>query len=472
MLNAYYSKGADAKKIFSELSIGKDKSFGRELNRHNVIYFDLHKMIDTRPLGVGILENLRDRIIKELELSFPAAFSSRHSLFQALLEIKNATGERFIVIIDEWDVIFRDYARDLQLQQNYGKFLREMFKGDSSDEVMELAYLTGILPVSCCGIQSSLNNFSEYSVITPGKLAPYFGFTSDEVKAICRRHDLDFEKTRLWYDGYILNGLNIYNPNSIMQMVAHGVYRSYWGCTDSVEAITAYIGLNLEGLRDALITLLEDTAVRGIDTDAFNSNISELNSRDAVLTYLIHLGYLGYDKGRAFVPDEEVRLQLRRAVESLKMDKYLELIAASQELLQHTYALDGEYVARRISEFHSRYTSAREYNREESLRNVVASAYLACIENYMRPIREFPSGEGFADLVYLPYRDASYELPALLIELKWNGSAQTALSQIRERNYLKSLLQYTGEIILVGISYDKESREHSCVMESISKYGQ
>ncbi len=469
MINAYYSKGCDSKELFSTLKIANEPSFERELNKHNVINLDIVKMIGRNHGTEGILEYITSQVISELEQAFPNCFGNKKDLFSALSEINSQTGERFIVIIDEWDVIFRDHSHDEKLEIAYVDFLRTMFKGTDSDRVIELAYITGILPIKRYNTQSGLNNFREYTVLSSGDFGPFYGFTEDEVKVICKEHDLDFSETKRWYDGYVLGGLHMYNPNSIMQLIKFKEHKSYWGNTASFENVSDLISMNFEGLKDDIFMMLDGSAITGINTRLFNNDISSLTSKDAVITYLIHLGYLAYTDGRVYVPNEEVRLTLKDAVDTCRFSEYLNLIKASEEILEKTYEGDGDYVAECIRKYHSKYSSVIKYNSEETLSYVVQNAYLACIENYYKPVREMPSGEGFADIVYIPKREADRNIPALVIELKWNKDAKTALEQIKEKHYTESLEDYCGNIILVGINYNKATKEHSCIIEQIKK---
>ena len=469
MINAYYSKGCDSKDMFSKLKIANEPSFERELNKHNVISLDIVKMINSNNGTEGIIEYITSQVISELEQAFPNSFTTKNNLFKALSEINSKTGENFIVIIDEWDVIFRDHSHDEQLEIAYVDFLRTMFKGSDSDRVIELAYITGILPIKRYNTESTLNNFREYTVLNPTPFSAFYGFTEDEVKAICKEHDLDFNETRRWYDGYVLDDLHMYNPNSIMNLIESRRFQSYWGSTASYENVSDLISMNFEGLKDDIFMMLDGSAITGINTRLFNNDISSLTSKDAVITYLIHLGYLAYTDGRVYVPNEEVRLTLKDAVDTCRFSEYLNLIKSSEEILEKTYEGDGAYVAECIRKYHSKYSSVIKYNSEETLSYVVQNAYLACIENYYKPVREMQSGEGFADIVYIPKRAADRNIPALVIELKWNQDAKTALEQIKEKHYTQSLEDYCGNIILVGINYDKATKEHSCLIEQMKK---
>ena len=469
MINAYYSKGCDSKELFSKLKIANEPSFERELNKHNVISLDIVKMINSNNGTDGIIEYITGQVITELEKAFPNSFTTKNNLFKALSEINSNTRETFIVIIDEWDGIFRDHSHDEKLEIAYVDFLRGLFKGTDSNRVIELAYITGILPIKRYNTQSALNNFREYTVLNPTPFSAFYGFTEDEVKVICKEHDLDFNETKRWYDGYVLDDLHMYNPNSIMNLIVSRRFQSYWGNTASFESISDLISMNFEGLKDDIFMMLDGSKIPLRNTLGFNVSLSSIKTKDDAMTYLTHLGYLAYTDGRVYVPNEEVRLILKNAVEDCHFDEYIRLIKDSQEILEKTYEGDGAYVAECIRKYHSKYSSVIKYNSEETLSYVVQNAYLACIENYYKPVREMQSGEGFADIVYIPKREADRNIPALVIELKWNKDAQTALEQIKEKHYTESLEDYCGNIILVGINYDKATKEHSCIIELIKK---
>ncbi|MBQ3678433.1 MAG: AAA family ATPase [Succinivibrio sp.] len=469
MINAYYSKGCDSNELFSTLKISNEPSFERELNKHNVISLDIVKMIGANNGVEGIIEYITSQVIAELEEAFSGSFTTKNNLFKALSEINSKTGEKFIVIIDEWDVIFRDHSHDEKLEIAYVDFLRTMFKGNDSDRVIELAYITGILPIKRYNTQSALNNFRECPVLNPTPFSAFYGFTEDEVKVICKEHDLDFNETKRWYDGYVLDDLHMYNPNSIMNLIVSRRFQSYWGNTASFESVSDLISMNFEGLKDDIFMMLDGSKIPLRNTLGFNVSLSSIKTKDDAMTYLTHLGYLAYTEGRVYVPNEEVRLILKNAVEDCHFDEYIRLIKDSQEILEKTYEGDGAYVAECIRKYHSKYSSVIKYNSEETLSYVVQNAYLACIENYYKPVREMQSGEGFADIVYIPKREADRNIPALVIELKWNKDAQTALDQIKDKNYTESLEDYCGNIMLVGINYDKATKEHSCIIEQMKK---
>ena len=470
MLVAYYSKGCNSEKMFSDLKIGQFADFGKHLNQYDVIHLDIQWCIEPAGGPEQLVSYISQQIISELRVYYPDVLDETiTSLPEALFQINTAKGNRFVVIIDEWDVLIRDEASDLKIQEQYINFLRGMFKGAAPTKYIQLAYLTGILPIKKIRTQSALNNFEEFSMIDAGELAPYIGFTEKEVMSLCKTYEVDFNKVKCWYDGYILGNNQIYNPKAVVSVLTKRKFKSYWSETGSYRAIIPLINMDFDGLKTAIIEMLSGAEVR-IDVTSFQNDTTNFANRDDVLTYLIHLGYLGYneDTETAFVPNEEVRQELVKATRQTKWDQLLELQQESDELLDATLRLDGDTVAKQLGKIHNGYASVIQYNNENSLSSVLAIAYLSAIKYYFRPVRELPTGRGFADFVFIPKPEYKNEYPALVVELKWNKSVQTALQQIKDKEYPKSLEEYTGDILLVAINYDKK-KNHQCLIEQYEK---
>ncbi len=470
MLAAYYSLGCDSEAVFSSLQIGSNPSFRTHLNRYDVIRFDVQECISSAGSVKKVVSFISDRIIGEFNEYYPGVLSSSPlTLKDALGEINKKTGKTFIFIIDEWDVLIRD-DRDAETQSAYIEFLRGLFKGTESSEYITLAYLTGILPIVREKTQSALNNFWEYTMLEPGPFAPYFGFTEDEVQDLCEKYGRNFCEVRRWYDGYFLDGLHVYNPMAVVSVMESGKYRSYWSQTASYETVVPLIGMDYDGLRVAIIEMLSGTDVE-IRTAKFKNNPAKINSRDDVITYLIHLGYIAYreETHTAFIPNEEIREEMNNAVEDSQWDEFSVFMNESDSLLDATLREDGDAVASAIEKVHSTFTSIIQYNDENSLASVLTIAYLYSMRFYFIPKREMPSGKGYADFVYLPRLRHVAEYPALVVELKWDKSKESAIEQIKERKYTESVKEYTGNILLVGINYDKESKIHECTIERVGK---
>lgn len=471
MLAAYYSKGCDSREMFSGFAIGKKEDFTAHLNKYDVIHIDIQWFLTNCDDIDNFVAFLTKSILNELKVIYPMVITSDITTIpQALSNIREKTGNKFIVIIDEWDVIIRDEAAEEKVQEDYINFLRGMFKGVEPTKYIQLAYITGILPIKKEKTQSALNNFDEFTMLSAGAFASYIGFTDDEVKALCKNYNKDFEKVKRWYDGYILEEYQVYNPKAVVSVLLKGSFKSYWSETASYDAIVPLINMNYDGLKTSIIEMLSGDTIK-VNTTTFRNDTVNFKSKDDVLTYLIHLGYIGYDevKNSAFIPNEEIRQELKNAVESKRWNEFDSFQQESENLLDATLEKDSRKVAEQIEKIHSQYVSVIQYNNENSLSSVLTIAYLSSMQYYYKPIREMPSGRGFADFVYLPKPEYTDEYPALVVELKWNKNAKTAMQQIKDKKYTESLSDYTGNILMVGINYDKSGKKHECIIEKYSK---
>lgn len=484
MLAAYYSRGCDSKRLFANLDIGNDSSFGEHLNQYDVLRIDVQWCCMDAGSADGTVSYIVSRVLAELKEEYPDIITQEITTIpNALSAVSGVTGRKCIIIIDEWDFLIRDEAENEQVQEEYIKFLRGLFKGIHAGEFIHLAYLTGILPIKKLRTQSALNNFEEFTMLSPGALAPYIGFTEGEVRTLCNRYGRQFKEVGHWYDGYLFEWmspvslekqgpsvperLHVYNPMAVVEVMRRGIFESYWSKTGTYDSIIPLINMNFDGLKSALIEMLAGEGVR-VKTTSYQNDMVTFKNKDDVLTLLIHLGYLAYDsqKKSAFVPNEEIRSELIDAVESNQWNELIELQQKSGKLLRATWNMDGRAVAEAIEEIHSAYVPAITYNNENSLSSVLGIAYLSAMQYYFKPIRELPAGRGFADFVFLPKKEYA-DCPALVVELKWNRSAEAAIEQIRQKKYVEAIKGYAGEVLLVGINYDKKSKTHDCVIEKL-----
>lgn len=470
MLVAYYSCGCDSRQIFEGTAISQAETFHQHLNQYDVIRLDIQWFLASPESVESVVERINKSVVTELREHYPDELQSQTvSLAEGMSRIHEATGKKFVVVIDEWDVLIREEAEDAKVQKEYIDFLRTLFKGSHPTEFLHLAYLTGILPIKRVKTQSALNNFYEFSMLSAKTMAQYIGFTEEEVRNLCQRYHQDFERVKCWYDGYRLGKFHVYNPNAVINLMLWGEFQSYWSQTGTYESIIPFINMDFDGLKTAIIQMLSGGTVE-VDVNTFRNDMVSFQNKDDVLTLLIHLGYLAYDqvKGIAFIPNEEIRQEFQAAVKKKKWDEFLQFQQESKELLDATLNGEACKVAQGIERIHTQFASSIQYNDENSLSSVLTIGYLAAMQYYFMPIREMPTGRGFADYVFLPKPEYIEEIPALLVELKWNTKAETALKQIKEKRYVEGISGYTGKILLVGIAYDKKSKEHECVIEEYS----
>lgn len=476
MVTAYYSKGADASALFAGLKIAKMDAdpnskerpgYEDHLNKHDVISIDMTPFVSLAESTDKIVSNLQIDLIEELEHEFPGCIKKgTKTLYKALLQVNMTTGRKFFIVIDEWDMIFREAKDNILVQKEYLNLLRSLFKSNQTSQMIIGAYITGILPFKKYGTQSALTDFREFTMLKPGPLAEFVGFTENEVRELCREYHLDFEETRKWYDGYRFESIgHVYCPNSIMELISAKAFDNYWTTTETYESLRDYIDLNLDGLKDAVIEMLGGKRCR-IDTGTFQNDMTSLASRDDIFTLLVHLGYLAYDfaNKEVFIPNEEVRGEFVRAVKESRRSELAKAVKMSDKLLDATLRCDEDTVARMIQSIHMSETTLQNYNDEQALRYVILTAYLSSIDHYLR-FEELANGRGYSDILFLPRKSSSK--PALLIELKWNKSADQAISQIKEKQYTEFIrkFDYDGNLLLIGLNYDTKSGKHTCRIE-------
>ena len=373
-----------------------------------------------------------------------------------------------MILIDEWDCLFREYQQDQEAQKKYLDFLRFWLK---DKEYVALAYMTGILPIKKYGSHSALNMFTEYSMTDPGNLAEYFGFTETEVQKLCEKYEMNFEEARAWYNGYHLISheggtrkvYSMYSPKSVVEAMQKRKFGTYWNQTETYEALKVYIQMNMDGLKDAIVQMLAGSNIR-INTGTFSNDMTTFATKDDVLTLLVHLGYLTYDneKETVEIPNREVSQEYVNAISTMDWTEVIRSVQTSRELLEALWQMDSEKVAKGIEQAHKE-VSILTYNDENSLSCTINLAFYFARE-YYTVIRELPGGKGFADICFIP-REIHMDKPAVVIELKWNKSAEGAIQQIKDKQYIEALKDYHGNLLLAGIDYDKKTKQHSCIIE-------
>lgn len=281
---------------------------------------------------------------------------------------------------------------------------------------------------------------------------------------------MDFTKISDWYDGYTFRKFkHIYNPRSVVAVMKSQVFSNYWTATETYEALKVYMDMDFDGLRTDIVQMLGGEHVK-VNTLSFQNDMRNFKTKDDVLTLLIHLGYLGYDSERkeAFIPNKEIMGEFENAMSVSGWPNVMRILRASEKLLEDTLNGDENSVAEGLDRAHAEAASILTYNDENSLSCAIGLAYYSARKDY-RLIRELPTGHGFADIVFLPL--PSVDKPALVVELKYDKTADAAIQQIKDRHYTQVLEDYTGEILLVGVNYSRKNKNkpHSCVIERIEK---
>lgn len=494
MICAYYDRQANSRKLFERCRISNaEKPEGGKTWDAYLGQFDVIRLVMTEFLAESasvddMLSYLSDEVISELKEAYPDVnYGSRVNLRTVMNRICGSRKVQFVVVIDEWDAIFREYKEDKEGQKRYLDFLRDWLK---DKDYIALAYMTGILPIKKYGKHSALNMFDEYSMTFPMQLAPYAGFTAEETSGLCRRYGRDYQEIRDWYDGYRVSDIlppdpghaklsstgktpearkySLYSPLSVVKAMRSGFINNYWNETETYEALRQYIDWNFEGLKEDVAILMDGGKIP-VDITGYQNDMTTFHSKDDILTMLIHLGYLGYDSDRkeVFIPNKEVLQVFKTSTKNRDWTVTFRALQNSRKLLEATWACDQETVAELLEAAHDK-AGNRAYHSEAGLSYAVQLAYYAAQDLYT-VIPELDTGKGYADLAFIPRKP---DIPAILVELKYREDADTAISQIHRQKYPDRLQLYKGNLILVGINYDKTVsnydtafKHHSCQIE-------
>lgn len=464
MLAAYYDCGCDSHTLFDDKKIAKTERYEKNINKYNVVYIEVTSFISETLRNGGSLSDVPRAIVETLSRDIDASFGSHlegNEFKEKMISAVSESGRKFVFIIDEWDAVIREGKNDEKAQKLYLELLREWFKnGNFTPRVVAAAYMTGILPIKKDGSQSALSDFKEYTMLDPLIYAEFVGFTEKEVENLCSREGVDFSLMKYWYNGYSFPEVGaVYNPNSVMSAVKDKRFKSYWVQTSASEGLFDYINRDYMGLQKTIAELIGGIDVK-VNTYSFANDLTSFRDKDDVLTLLIHLGYLSYNPETETVriPNEEIKREFQKSIRFVNNKETQRRLKASDKLFQDTISMNEKEVAEAIERVHREETSPLHYNREESLRSVIKLAYYTYRDHYLR-FEELPSGLGYADIVYIPLPDSLY--PVLVIELKWNKSALGAIDQILDRKYPTFLSSYNGDILLVGINYDKDDKKHT-----------
>ena len=487
MICAYYDREADSRELFSELKIAASAPIQTDKNTLNwdayLGGFDVIRIVMTKFFKNGItsdeaLEKMQKLIVRDLKKVYPDVdYFDDCDLLQSIEDVCAEKGTQFVIVIDEWDAVFRVKQNDKSGQEMYLDFLRDLLKDNKN---IALAYMTGILPIKKYGEHSALNMFDEYSMVQPMRMAEYVGFTESEVRLLCDEYEMEFEDVSRWYNGYRLTD---YIPVGKRRQFRLGEYSehkiSIYSPLSVVKAMNNGIVDNYDGLKSA-VALLMDGGRINVSLKSYQNDMTTFHGRDDVLALLIHLGYLGFEgdekegridseHGEVFIPNREILEVFRTSTQSNEWKDTFESFHISQELLKATWNRDPEKTAELMEKFHDK-ADNKTYNDEAALSYAIRLAYYAA-QKYYTILPETDTGKGYADLILIPspkYPDK----PALVIELKYNKNADGAIAQIKQKNYPDRLEHYKGNILLVGINYDRDIpnddpkfKHHTCVLE-------
>ena len=471
MIAAYYGKKANSRPILEKLKIAQTSDFETYLNAFNVIHIDVNGIYSNSSRNEDIVPLFTERVRDELMEAFPnCGIKDCDTMERCIERIFSKTGEQFVIILDEYDVLVREQVK-ASIFAPYLAFLNCMFKNANLVPAFALVYLTGVLPIVRDKIQSKLNLFTEYTMTDAKLLTEFVGFTEEETQALCEQYNMDFEDCRRWYDGYHINyhdtSFDLYNPKSVVQAMMDKKYGNYWTKTGSYDAIKIYISMSFEGIKDDVKAMIAGEHI-DVDVDFYLNTMTDFHSKDDVFTYLIHLGYLAYDSvaKQCYIPNHEIRSEWIIAVANdADYAEAIRIVNNSKILLDKTVEGDAQAVAEALSAAHEQLMSRQRYNHEAGLQSAIRFAYFYATSRYTI-ISELPAGKGYADVVFIPYVP---NVPAMIVELKRNQTTGAALQQIETKQYFNVMDKYQGDLLLVAVNYDEKTNAHTCEIRRFVK---
>lgn len=474
MIYTFFGKAEEGSGIFDTLQISQTADWRECLNQYDVIYIDFSRLPRNCNCYEQYIGRIQDGINADLVEKYQEIkIDIEGTVWDNLQLVFEKTKEKFVFVMDEWDSIFhKDFITDND-RKNYLEFLRDLLKGQA---YVELAYMTGILPIAKYSSSSEINMFKEYDMSTKTKFSEYFGFLDSEVDQLfeiyqktTRNPKITRDSLTLWYDGYYTAaGDKLYNPRSVICALTDNQISSYWTSSGPYDEIFYYIRNNIEAVRDDLVLMVSG---EGVDAEIQNyAAVSmNLNTKDEIYSAMVVYGLLTYEDGKVYIPNREIMGQFKRMLVSKDSLGYVYSLAKKSEtMLKATIAGDVETMAEILKFAHDTESPILTYNSEIELSAVVNLVYLAARDKY-RVEREDKAGEGYVDFIFYPERKGE---DAIILELKVDSTPEEAIEQIKDKNYalrfkgkLGEKPKYMGRILAVGISYNRKTKEHCCKVE-------
>ena len=473
MIAAFFEKNEDHT-LFDTLYISNNHQYQQQVGQHDVIYIDFSEMPRDCYSYEQYINRIQDGLTQDIQDAYPELKIDKNmAIWDILSLVFDKTGHKFIFVIDEWDAVFHMPFITEEDRERYLTFLKLFLKGKS---YVELAYMTGVLPIAKYSDGSELNMFLEYNMATKTRFSEYFGFSDIEVDRLyacylekTKNPQITRENLREWYDGYYTaTGERLYNPRSVICALTDNQLSNYWVSSGKYDSIFQYMKYNVDQIQNDLTLMFAGERIpTGIQEYAATAR--ELKTKEEIYSAMVVYGLLTYNNGMVFIPNKELMgsyAAMMRKEESLGY--VYRLANVSSQMLQATLAGDTETMTKIIQNAHNTEVPILSYNNETELSAIVNLVYLAARDMY-RVEREDKAGKGYVDFIFYPMR---YNQDCIILELEVGHTPEEAIDQIKERGYalrfqgkIAEKERYTGRILAVGISYDKETKEHACLVE-------
>ena len=451
LIGSFFSKARNSRNIFDSLKISKDTTYLKFINQYNVIYIDLSDIDHECKSYSSYIKNIKFLLREDLHTAYPQIeFRDNGNIPEDLKRIYAVTHEKFIFVLDEWDAIFHMHFIKEKDKKAYLLFLKGLLKGKA---------------------------YVEFTMASSPAFSNYFGFTeteTDELYArylkICSTPSITRNGLKIWYDGYqTATGQKIYNPRSVVLALKFNNLESYWTSSGPFDEISYYINKNIADVREDLVLMASGEAVTA-NVQEYAAVSMDLNTRDEIFSAMVVYGFLSHYKGKVSIPNKELMDKFRNMLEKEPSLGYVyKLAKKSEQMLRATIAGDTKTMQEILEYAHDTEIPLLSYNSEIELTALVNLIYLSARDTY-RIEREDKAGRGYVDFIFYPETDKTAD--CIILELKINSTPAEAIRQIKERKYalrfkgsIGKESEYSGRILAVGISYNKDSKKHKCMIE-------
>ena len=475
MIASFFAKGCDASGVFDSLKIAKNEAYKKHLNKHNVIRISLNELPRRCKSYDQYIDRIESLLIADLKENYPdMPMNEEEAVWDILGRIHAQYSARFIFVFDEWDYIFhRTFVKE-EDKGAYIEFLSSLLK---DKPYVSFAYMTGILPIAKYSSGSELNMFLEYTMASEKRFSNYFGFTESEVDMLFTRYlqlrsqpNVSREGLRVWYDGYHTSvGERVYNPRSVVASLSNNNLGNYWTSAGPYDEIFYYIEKNVADVRDDLALMAAGIPVPA-KVQEYAATSMNLNTKDEIFSAMVVYGFLSYEDGKVSIPNKELMDKFSDMLQKEQSLGYVyQLARESERMLKATLSQDTDTMISILEYAHNTEVPLLSYDNESDLTAIVNLVYLSARDSY-RIEREDKAGIGYVDFIFYPERDTNAD--CIILELKVNHTPEEAIQQIKDKQYalcfqpkLGETPKYTGRILAVGITYNKEQKKHSCKIE-------
>lgn len=475
LISSYYAKGMDSVEIFEKMKIADCKNYKQHLNQHNVLSLYMAEQPRVCNDVDRYISYHESKILKDLRKGFPDCQPDMEAeVWDALEDIYYETNEKFIFILDEWDSFFHSDFYTEEGAKSYLTFLKNLLK---DRPYVELAYMTGVLPIKKYSSGSELNMFDEFYFPTDTVYDTFFGFSEEEVKELCDRNrqnggSIRYGQLAEWYNGYYSSlGSRLYNPRSINKALSQNTIKDYWTETGPGTEILELVKKNVDAVKEDILKMVAGEKV-AMSLDDFSADLHKIETREDIYSVMIIYGFLSYYNGYLNIPNKEIMKKFQKVLKDRSMGYIAELAQNSNIMLEATLAGDTKKMEEILEFVHDTEIPILQYNDENSLSCIVNLIYLNARDRY-RIEREEKTGKGFADFIFYPQNPSD---TAIILELKKDDTPENAIAQIMERKYYTKLLQCKNgnsvceqDILVVGMTYHTKNKSHRCVVQRLGE---